>query len=64
MELRTLKLLTNKIITSIDVFSLGLGYEFRRVKLRIRGIYGGDIFFKQANNKLIIPVEMNIVQPI
>jgi len=45
-------LLTDKRITSIDAFSIGLGYEFRRGKSRIRGIYGGDIFFQTSKQQV------------
>lgn len=38
-------IVTDNQVLNEQTYTLGLGYEFRRGKGRVQGIYGGDVFF-------------------
>lgn len=44
-------LVTDKATINNSCSVFGLGYEFRRGKGKVQGIYGGDVFFQRIGNK-------------
>ena len=44
-------IVTDKAFLNNSCSTFGVGYEFRKGKGRVQGIYGGDVFFQQLGNK-------------